>query len=154
MASFNPFLFIIGLSCPSCILASLSLNCLKITIPGFPHNCLPVSCGDIAFFKKILGNQASKCLFCLKDAPALCKLFCSGGVWQPSADSNGLLAHHYIQQRAVTPVSESLNSDKKGTKLPFLSAEGCRTPLEGQHCTLITYQGVFFKGGETLWWYK
>ncbi len=52
---FNPFLFIRGLSCPSCIKAALSLNCLKLTIPGFPHNCLPVSCGDIVFLKKILG---------------------------------------------------------------------------------------------------
>ncbi len=44
------FLFIRGLYCPSCIQASLSLNCLKLTIP---HNCHPVSCGDIGF-KKIL----------------------------------------------------------------------------------------------------
>ncbi len=50
----NPFLFIRGLSCPSCIQASLSLNCFKLTIPGYPHNCLPVSCVDIGF-KKILG---------------------------------------------------------------------------------------------------
>jgi hypothetical protein len=42
------FLFIRGLSCPSSIQASFSLNCLKLylTIPGFPHNCLLVSCGD------------------------------------------------------------------------------------------------------------
>ncbi len=45
----NPFLFIRGLSFPSCIQASLSLNCLKITIPRFPYNCLPVSYGDIGF---------------------------------------------------------------------------------------------------------
>jgi hypothetical protein len=50
----NPFLFIRGLSCPICIQASLFLNCLKLTISGFPHNCLSVSCGDIGF-KKILG---------------------------------------------------------------------------------------------------
>jgi hypothetical protein len=42
--------------------------------------------------------------------------------------------------------------NKKG--LPLLSAEGCHTRLDGQHCPLITYQGVFFKGGETLWWHK
>ncbi len=48
-------LIIRGLSCPSCIQASLSLNCLKLTIPGFPHNCLPVSCGDFGF-KKISGS--------------------------------------------------------------------------------------------------
>jgi hypothetical protein len=53
-ALLNPFLFIRGLSCSGCIQASLSLNCLKLTIPGFPYNCLPVSCGDIGF-KKSLG---------------------------------------------------------------------------------------------------
>ncbi len=73
----------------------------------------------------------------------------SGRVWQPSADSNDLLAHHYCQQRAVTP---SLNSNKKGAKLPLLSAEGCHTRLDGQYCHFNTYQGVFFKDGETLWW--
>ncbi len=36
----------------------LSLNCFKLTIPGFPHNCVPVSCGDIGF-KKILGLVVS-----------------------------------------------------------------------------------------------
>jgi hypothetical protein len=49
----------------------------------------------------------------------------------------------------VKPDPESLNLNKKGAKLPFLSAEGCHTPKKGQHCTLITYQGVIFKGGET-----
>jgi hypothetical protein len=48
----NPLLFIRGLSCPNCIQASLSLNCLKLTIPGFPHNCLPVSCGEIGLLKR------------------------------------------------------------------------------------------------------
>jgi hypothetical protein len=38
-----------------CIQASLSLNCLKLTIPGCPCNCLPVSCSDIDFLTKILG---------------------------------------------------------------------------------------------------
>jgi hypothetical protein len=50
----NPFLFIRGLSCPSCVQAPLSLNCLKLAIPGFPHNCLPVSLGALAL-KKIIG---------------------------------------------------------------------------------------------------
>jgi hypothetical protein len=26
-------------------------NCLKLTIPEFPYNGLPVSCGDIGFLK-------------------------------------------------------------------------------------------------------
>jgi hypothetical protein len=49
VCTLNPFLFIRGLSCPSCIQASMP-NCVKLTIPGFPHNCLPVFCGDIGFF--------------------------------------------------------------------------------------------------------
>jgi hypothetical protein len=48
---FNPFLFIRGLFLPRYIRASLSLFCLKLTLPGFPHNCLPVSDGDVDFFK-------------------------------------------------------------------------------------------------------
>ncbi len=68
--TFNPFLFIRGLSCPSRVQASSSLNCLKPNIPRFPPNCLPVSCGDFGFEKEILclvlaWKQASKCLFCL-----------------------------------------------------------------------------------------
>ncbi len=47
----NPFLFIRGLPRPSCIQTSYSLNCLKLNIPGFPHNCLTVSSGDIRFKK-------------------------------------------------------------------------------------------------------
>ncbi len=52
-------------------------------------------------------------------------------------------ALHYYQKRAVTSNPESLNSNKKGAKLPLLSAEGCHTQLDGQHCPLITYQSVF-----------
>ncbi len=33
----------------------ISLNCHKLTIPGFPHNCFPVLCGDICFTEKIIG---------------------------------------------------------------------------------------------------
>ncbi len=158
----NPFLFITGLSCPSCIQASLSLNYLKLTIPGFPHNNLPVSCGDIDFLPKNprssigleIRPQSAFSTFRALQPSANYSAEWSGRVWQPSADSNGLLAQNFIQQRAVTPDPESLNSNKKGTKLPFLSAEGCHTLLEGQHCPLITYQGVFFKGGENLWLYK
>jgi hypothetical protein len=55
-----------------------------------------------------------------------------------------------IVSRELSPDLESLNANKNGTKLPLLSAEGCHTHLNEQHCSLITYQGVFFKGGETL----
>jgi hypothetical protein len=40
-------------SCPCCVQASLSLNSLKLTRPGFLINYLPVSCGDIGFLQKI-----------------------------------------------------------------------------------------------------
>ncbi len=30
-------------------------NCLKLSKPGFSYNCLPVSCGDVSFWKKVLG---------------------------------------------------------------------------------------------------
>ncbi len=50
MGSLNPILF-----SPCSVQTSLTPNCLKITIPGFLYNCLPVSCGDIGFIKKILG---------------------------------------------------------------------------------------------------
>jgi hypothetical protein len=42
------------LPCPSSVQTSLTQNCLKLTIPGFPFNLLPVSCSDVGF-KKILG---------------------------------------------------------------------------------------------------
>jgi hypothetical protein len=35
-------------------------------------------------------------------------------------------------------------------KLPFLSAAGCHTSMDGQHCPLRTYHGIFFKARETL----
>ncbi len=68
-------------------------------------------------------------------------------MWQPSADNNGLLRHHYCQHRPVTPDPESLNSNIKDTKLLLLSAEDCHTLLDGQHCPLITIsgQGIFSK---------
>ncbi len=50
----NPFLFIRGLSYPSRVQTSLNQNCLKLTITGYPYNCLPVFCGDIGI-KKIPG---------------------------------------------------------------------------------------------------
>jgi hypothetical protein len=126
----NLFLFIRGLSCPSCVQASLSLNCFKLTIPGFPYNCLPVSCGDISFLKKILGL-----VLAWKSGLRLLQL---------------VMAIWCCQQRAVTPDPESSNANKKGAKLSVLSAEGCHTQLEVQHCPLITYQGVFFKVRKTL----
>ncbi len=56
----SPFLFIRGVSCPRCVHCGRpqSLNSLKLNIPRFLHNCLPISCGDIGS-----GNQALKVHF-------------------------------------------------------------------------------------------
>ncbi len=51
----NPFLFIRGLSCPRSVQTSFTQNCIKLTIPGFPYNLLPLSCGDTGFLQKRLG---------------------------------------------------------------------------------------------------
>jgi hypothetical protein len=51
----NPFLFIRRLSSPSSVLTSLTENCFKLTIPGFPNIILHISCSDSGFIKKILG---------------------------------------------------------------------------------------------------
>jgi hypothetical protein len=51
----NPFSFIRGLFCPSSVQTSLSQNCLKLTIPRFPHNLLPACCGDIGLL--LLGRS-------------------------------------------------------------------------------------------------
>ena len=153
---FNPFLFIRGLSCPRCIKDLLSLNCLKLTIPEFSYLVLTLAFSKNTRFSIGLEirPQSAFSAFRALMLSANYSAKWSGWVWQPSADSNGLLAHHYWQQRAVTPGPESLNSNKKAAKRTLLSAEGCRTRLDGQHCPLITYQGIVFKGGETLWWYK
>ncbi len=50
MEALNPFLFHRGLPCPRSVQASLTKNCLKPAVPGFPYILLPVSCGDIGFF--------------------------------------------------------------------------------------------------------
>ncbi len=105
--SLNPFLFIRGLSCPCRVQTSLTQNCLKLAIPGFPYNILPLSCGagDICFFK----NPRS-------------------GI--------GLEIGLQSVVAAFTTLLPSENNSAKW--------------LEGQHCPLWTYHGVFFKGIETL----
>ncbi len=92
----NLFLFTRGLSCPSCIQASLSLNCLKLTIPWFPHNCLLVSCGDTGFLKNPRSSNGLE----IRPQSAFFPLGCSC----PLQTS---------QQRAVTPGPENLNSNKR-----------------------------------------
>jgi hypothetical protein len=132
---FNPFLFIRGLSCPRCIQASLSLNCLKLTIPGFPHNCLLVSCGDIGFLKQnsrstvvLAWKSGLKVPFLPLGRPCpLQTILLSDLVGCDSPLQKVILPH----QRAVTPKPESLNSNKMSAKRPLLSAEGCHTNWMG-----------------------
>ncbi len=57
--SINPFLVIRGHALDS-VQTSLTRNCLKLTIPGFPYNLYPVSSGDIGFKKSLGQVLASK----------------------------------------------------------------------------------------------
>ncbi len=129
----NPFLFIRGLSCPSCIQALLSLNCLKLQyLSRFPHNCLSVYCGFKKNPRSSIGleirPQSAFSAFRVLLPSANYSAEWPGRVWQPSADivitiwptiivSRGL-SHltqkvwiqtkrvpncHYYLQRAVTP---------------------------------------------------
>jgi hypothetical protein len=155
---FNPFLFIRGLSCPRSIQDSLSLNCIRLTIPRFPHNSLHVLWWHWLFKK----NPRSSIGLEIRPQSAFSDLRVllpsanysaewSGWVWQSSADSNGLLEHHYFQQRAVTPDPESFNSNKKGAKLPLLSAEGLSHLIGWAAVPSDNISGRFFKGGEAFW---
>ncbi len=60
----NPFSFIRGLFCPRRFQASVFLNCLRLTIPGFLYILLNVSFGDICFFikniNKVLGWKSGQ----------------------------------------------------------------------------------------------
>jgi hypothetical protein len=74
-----------GLFCPLSVQISLTQNCLKLSISGFPYNLLPVSCEDIDFKKKIgssidLENRL-QCAFYVFGSSCY--------MWQPTADSHG-----------------------------------------------------------------
>jgi hypothetical protein len=159
--SFNPFLFIRGLSCPSSVQASLILNSLKLTMPGFPYNCLPVSSGDMGFLKKIIGlvlawkSGLGVPLLPLGPFCPLQKILLSEVGY---ADSNGRLAHFFQFEARQTVISfysqQSRLSSKfelktKCAKRPLLFAEGCHTQLDKQHCP-ENISRRFFKAGETL----
>ena len=134
----NPFLFIRGLSCPSCIQASLSLNCLKLTIPNFLATV----------FLHLVVTLA------LKKNPRY---------------SIGLEIRH---QSAFTAFRALLPSANYSAEWPLVGydsplqvvmafwrtiivSRGLSHPtqkfwIQTLPCPLITYQGIFFKGGETL----
>ncbi len=80
---------------------SLTQNCLKITIPGFFYNLLPLSCGEIGYFKKIPGlvltwKSGLKVPFlplgpCCPLKTILLRVL--GRVWKPTEDINCRLVH-------------------------------------------------------------
>ncbi len=131
---FNLFLFIRGLFCPSCIQASLSLNCLKLTIPGVPHNCLPVSCGDIGFKKNPMSSiglkirsQSSFSAFRALLPSANYSAWWSGQEWQPCADSYGLLVHLLSAEGCHTR-PRKFEFKQKGRKTAITVRRGLGTP--------------------------
>jgi hypothetical protein len=144
----NPFLYIRGFSCPCCVQASLSLNCLKLTIPGFAHNCLPVSCGDIGLNKNLGLVLAWKSglnvpflslgCSCPLHTILLSDLVVCDSPLQIMMSFWGIII--VSRGRAVTPEC----------KKAITICRGLSHPLDGHHCPLITYQGVFFQDGETL----
>ncbi len=76
----KPFLIINGLSCPHCVQASLSLNCLKLTVSGFPYKLISLSSVDIG-----IKNSRGQAV-------------CFGQVWQPAVNRNGRLALFYFKR--------------------------------------------------------
>jgi len=145
---FNPFSFIRGLSCPRSVETSLTQNYLKLTILGFSYNLLPVSCGDIGFFKKhrssfgleIRPQNAFTAFRALLPSENYSAEW-SGRVWlwQLPADRNSRLAHflkiwsalknHYFQQRAVTPDWMGTGAALPSENISGRFFHGLRNPL-------------------------
>ncbi len=140
---------------PSSVQTSLTQNCLKLTIPWFPFNLLPVS---LAFFKK---KTKSSTVLAWKFPLGLSySAEWSGQLCQPSAGSNGRLARlffirstpndHYYLQRAVKPDPASSNSKKSTSNGPYYLQRAVRHDWMFR---IILWENikVFFKNGETLW---
>jgi hypothetical protein len=118
-----PFLSITGLSLPSqCSdIINPKLSTVKLTIPRLPYNLLPVSCGDIG-----------------------------------PKSSNGLK----VPLGSSCPLQTILLSDLVGCDSPlqiimavwravFLNFQACcHAQLDGQHCPLRTFHGLFFSRAE------
>jgi hypothetical protein len=152
----NPFVFIRGLSCPNWIKASLSLNCFKLTIPGFPHNCLPVYCGDIGFLKNILGlvlawKSGLKVPFLplWRSCPsANYSADWSGRVWQPTADSNDLLAP-LLSTVGCHTRPRNFKFKQKVRQTSITICRGLSHPTGLAALLSDNISGRFFKSGET-----
>jgi hypothetical protein len=168
--SFNPYLFIRGLSCPRNIQTSLTQNCLKLTMPRFPYNLLCVSCGGISILKNCIGQvlawKSGLKLFLLHLGPSCplqtillgdllgcgCLLQIVITVWHIFCLIEAHQTAIYSLQRALTLIPTNKNF-KKVRQMVILTCRGLLhcTRLDGQHNPLRTYQDAFFfKGREAL----
>jgi hypothetical protein len=144
LPSVNPFLFIIGLSCPSCIQASLSRNGLKLEIPGFPPNCLPVSCGDIVFKKKILGLVLASEIRPKNAFPAFRALLPMQTFLLIGCDSPLQIAMAFWRTLIV---SRKFELNEKGAQLPLLHiCRGLSHPTGWAALPSDNISGCFFQG--------
>jgi hypothetical protein len=137
----NPFLFIRGLSCPSSIQASLSLNCLQLTIPGFLHNRLLASVATLVFLKNSRSNigleirPQSAFLHLGHSCPLQTILLndlvgCDSPLQMVMAFWRAIIVSRGLSH----PTQKVWILTQKGAKLSLLSAEGCDTQMDGQHC--------------------
>ncbi len=138
------------------------LGTFKLTIPGFPCNLLPLSCGDIGF------KKSSRCSIGLEIRPK--SAFIAIRLPLPSAT---ILLSDLV--RCNSPSAECISIwctflNLKLAKNPFLSAMGChrKSKFKKVHKTVFTIcrrlshltgwaallSWRFFKGGETFWGYK
>ncbi len=164
--SVHHFLFIRGLSYPCCVQASLSLNCLTLTIPGFPYNCLLVPCGDIGFLKNLrysigleIRPQSTFIAPRMLLPSANYSAEWSYRVWQPSADNNGNLSpffkifsapnSHYCQQRAFTPDPGSSNSKTRAPNCHYYMQRAVTPDWMGS-IALWEHITAFFSRAEIL----
>jgi hypothetical protein len=131
----NPFLFIRGLSCPGSVQTSLTQNCLKLTILGFPYNLFPVSCGDIGFFTKSIGQ-----ILAWKSAFSMCLYL------GPSCPPQTILLSKFefkkVCQTAITFCSGARIYPTGWTAQP--SEDLSRHFFQGQRKPLRTYHSVYF----------
>ncbi len=154
--SFNPFLFIRGLSCPNSVKTSLTQNCPKLTIPGFPYNILPVSCGDIGFLKKnpkfSVGLEIRPCAFTAFCPSCRLKLFCWGGCNSPLQKVLAVWRTFFkiwsVQNETSFPAAacytwpKKFKLKEKCAKLTILSS--------GLHCPRRTYHGIFSRAEKSF----
>ncbi len=148
LPSVNPFLFIIGLSCPSCIQASLSLNGLKLATYTWISSQLAYILWRQCLFKKILGLVLASEIRPKSAFSAFRALLPLQTILLVGCESPLQIAIAFWR---TIIVSRKFQFNRKGRPNCHFYLQRAVTPrLDGQHYPLITYQGVSFKGGETL----